>query len=126
MSKIKTIFAISIVLITTQACNVLASSVPTSTVSTVTAVPTNTAMAPIPTATAGKILITEADIPRVTVDDAKAALESGKAIIVDVRSRQAYDMSHIKSAVYIPLADIETNPTGLNLDKTQWIIPYCS
>jgi len=83
-------------------------------------------MAPIPTATAGKILITEADIPRVTVDDAKAALESGKAIIVDVRSRQAYDMSHIKSAVYIPLADIETNPTGLNLDKTQWIIPYCS
>ncbi len=69
---------------------------------------------------------TEAEVPRVTPERAKAAFDSGKAIIVDVRSAQAYAASHITGASYIPLADIETNPDGLNLDKDQWIITYCT
>jgi len=69
---------------------------------------------------------TEADVPRVTVENAKAALDSGKAIIVDVRSQEAYDMSHIAGARYISLADMETNPEKLGLDKDQWIITYCT
>jgi 3-mercaptopyruvate sulfurtransferase SseA len=70
--------------------------------------------------------VTEADVPRVTVTDAKAALDSAAAVIVDVRSPAAFQMSHVAGAISIPLADIEANPTGLKLDKDQWIITYCT
>jgi hypothetical protein len=69
---------------------------------------------------------TEADVPRVSVEDAVAAIQSGEAVVVDVRSAQAYQASHIPGALSIPLFDIESNPTGLNLDKDQWIITYCT
>ena len=68
----------------------------------------------------------EADVPRVSVADAAAAIQSGKAIVVDVRSAQAYQQSHIPGAVSIPLFDIEQNPGGVNLDKDKWIITYCT
>jgi 3-mercaptopyruvate sulfurtransferase SseA len=69
---------------------------------------------------------TEADVPRVSVEDAVAAIQSGKAVVVDVRSAQAYQASHIPGALSIPLAEIEANPTGVNLDKAKWIITYCT
>jgi rhodanese-related sulfurtransferase len=55
-----------------------------------------------------------------------AAVQSGEAVIVDVRSLQAFQASHIPGAVSIPLAEIETSPAGLNLDKSKWIITYCT
>ena len=58
--------------------------------------------------------------------NARAALERGEAVIVDVRSDAAYEVSHIAGAINIQLGEIETNPTGLNLDKDQWIITYCT
>ena len=69
---------------------------------------------------------TEADVPRVSVEDAAAAIQSGEAIAVDVRSAQGYQASHISGALSIPLADIELNPSGVDLDKDQWIITYCT
>lgn len=68
----------------------------------------------------------EAGVPRVSLEEAKAAFESGAAIIVDVRSKPAYETSHIKGAVNIQLGEFEINPTGLNLAKDQWIITYCT
>ncbi len=68
----------------------------------------------------------ESEVPRTSVKDAKAALDNGAAVIVDVRSPAAFQMSHAAGALSIPLADIEANPTGLKLDKTQWIITYCT
>ena len=68
----------------------------------------------------------EAAVPRISVEQAKTALDSGAAVIVDVRSAQAYEQEHIPGAISIPLAEIETNPTGLNLEKDQWIITYCT
>ncbi len=69
---------------------------------------------------------TEAGVPRVTVKDAKAALDSGEAIIVDVRSPDAFANDHIAGAISIPLGLIESNPSGLDLDKEKWIITYCT
>jgi 3-mercaptopyruvate sulfurtransferase SseA len=69
---------------------------------------------------------TEAEVPRVTIEEAKAALDSGEAIIVDVRGAGAYQANHIAGAIHIPLGEIETNPTDLDLDKDQWIITYCT
>ncbi len=81
-----------------------------------------------PTSSAGQdnLPATEADVPRVPVEQAKIALDSGTAIFVDVRSLDAYQAQHIKGAISIPLAEIEANPTGMKLDKNQWIITYCT
>ena len=70
--------------------------------------------------------LTEADVPRVPVEEAKAALDSGTAVIVDVRSEAAYEVSHVAGAVHTSLDEIGTDPTGLNLPKDQWIITYCT
>ena len=69
---------------------------------------------------------TEADVPRISVENAKAAFDSGEAVFVDVRSASEYDARHITGAMEIALADIESNPTGLSIDKDQWIITYCT
>jgi len=74
----------------------------------------------------GDISQTEANVPRISAEDAKAALDDGKAIIVDVRSAEFYAAGHIAGAVSIPLTEIEADPTKLTLDKGQWIITYCT
>jgi 3-mercaptopyruvate sulfurtransferase SseA len=68
----------------------------------------------------------EAEVPRVSVEEARVAFESGTAVIVDVRSPGAFESSHIAGAISVPLGEIEQNPTGLILDKEQWIITYCT
>jgi len=73
-----------------------------------------------------KTPLSEADIPRVSLEEALAALQSGAAVVVDVRSPEAYAASHIAGAISIPLGEIETDPTGLDLDQDQWIITYCT
>jgi rhodanese-related sulfurtransferase len=45
---------------------------------------------------------------------------------VDVRSADSYQASHIAGAISIPLDVIQTDPSGVLLDKNQWIITYCS
>ena len=69
---------------------------------------------------------TEADVPRVTAEEAKAAFDSGAAIIVDVRSTQSFVAGHIAGALSIPLTRIEDAPKSVTLDKTKWIITYCT
>ena len=74
----------------------------------------------------GEFPLTERDVPRVSVEEAKAALDSGVAIIVDVRSPAAFETSHVAGAINIPLGEIERNPAGLDLPKDEWIITYCT
>lgn len=69
---------------------------------------------------------TEDQVPRITVSDAKAALDSGQAILVDVRSAESYASRHAAGAVSIPLANFENNIGSLSLEKDQWIITYCT
>jgi 3-mercaptopyruvate sulfurtransferase SseA len=70
--------------------------------------------------------LTEADVPRVPVDEAKAAFDNGKAIIVDVRSAEAYTAGHAVGAINIPLVEFENNIGSVPLNKDQWIITYCT
>jgi rhodanese-related sulfurtransferase len=65
-------------------------------------------------------------VPRISVSDAKAALDSGQAILVDVRSADAYASGHAAGAVSIPLENFENNIGSLSLEKSQWIITYCT
>jgi 3-mercaptopyruvate sulfurtransferase SseA len=70
--------------------------------------------------------LTDADVPRVSIEEAKAALESGAAVIVDVRSPDAFASSHVAGAINVPLIDIEMNLASVPLEKEQWIITYCT
>lgn len=103
MHKRKPLIAISTLLLAVLACNTLVS-------------PPSNSVVPL----------TEADVPRVAVEDAKAAFDEGTAIIVDVRSRQAYDLGHVTGALSIPLDEFEADIAGVDLPKDQWIITYCT
>ena len=70
--------------------------------------------------------LTEDQVPRISVSDAKAALDSGQAILVDVRSAESYAAGHADVAISIPLDNFENNIGSLSLEKTQWIITYCT
>jgi hypothetical protein len=47
-----------------------------------------------PTPSQGGSPQTEADVPRVSVEDAAAAMQNGEVVVLDVRSAQAYQVSH--------------------------------
>jgi predicted sulfurtransferase len=70
--------------------------------------------------------LSEAGVPRISVEDVKAALDSGQAIIVDVRSEDAYAAGHVEGAINIPLGYFETDIANVPLEKDQWIITYCT
>jgi 3-mercaptopyruvate sulfurtransferase SseA len=117
--KMKRILLIVLIIIFTSACSAQQTqSAPTSA--------TTTILEPASTQPSGNPPLTEADVPRVTVEEAKAALDSGAAVVVDVRDPTQYEQSHVAGAISIGLDDIEANPTGVDLDKDQWIITYCT
>lgn len=68
---------------------------------------------------------TEADgVRRITPQEARKAVESGRAIIVDVRGEESYKAGHARGARWIPLNDIGARSGELPRDKM--IITYCS
>ena len=64
------------------------------------------------------------EIQRVSVEESKAAFDSGEAIFLDVRSESSYAASHIPGALSIPLAEVQARVD--ELDPNQWIITYCT
>lgn len=64
------------------------------------------------------------EISRVSMDDAKAALDGGTAVFLDVRDGDSYAASHVPDALNIPLAELKSR-LG-ELDETPWIITYCT
>jgi len=118
MSKTKIVLAVFFLLLATLACNAL---VPSTAETTPTTVSESNS-----TSNAENIPLTEAEVPRVSLEQAKAAFDNGEAVIVDVRSRESYSASHIPGAINIPLNEIEANPAQIGLPKDQWIITYCT
>lgn len=110
MTKIKTILTIFILLLFSLSCSALSPSTTT----------------PNQPSSDSSIPLTEADVPRVSVDEAKAAFDKETAIIVDVRSQAAYEAGHVDGALSIPLNEFETNIASVDLPKDQWIITYCT
>ena len=88
--------------------------------------PPTESTSPAPAGTGFPLPQTESDAPRVTAEDAKSAFDAGDAIIIDVRSADAYASSHIAGAVSIPLAELEADLASFSLDPSKWIITYCT
>lgn len=66
----------------------------------------------------------EDKMPRVSGAEAIKLVQEGKAIIVDVRSEDAWKMQHVKGALNVPLNKIESGDHKLPKDKR--IIAYCT
>ena len=69
--------------------------------------PTNTRVLPqTPMATADPNRPSSADVARIDVAEAKAKLDAGEAIMVDVRSAAAFEFSHIAGALSMPGTEV--------------------
>ena len=113
--KNKTLFTLSILLFTTLACQTLMPQAQSAT-------PTGPIVVEKPFITIPPI--TEDRVPRVDVHVAKAALDSGQAILVDVRDPEFYAEGHAAGSMSIPLVNFELNVDKLSFEKDQWIITY--
>lgn len=70
--------------------------------------------------------LTEDQVPRISVSEAKAAVDSGQAILVDVRSAESYAAGRAAGSINIPLANFENNIGSISLQKEQWIVTVCT
>lgn len=61
---------------------------------------------------------------RVTVEELEALIKDGKAFVVDVRTQDAYNVSHIPGAKLIPSAEVVNHINELPRDKI--VVTYCS
>lgn len=113
MSNTKTILALSILILSSLACNALVPQ-------------TETPPQFQQPSSNGALPASEDEVPRVSVEDAKIAFDSGEAIIVDVRSRASYNDAHMIDALSIPLDLFESNIGNIDLPKDKWIITYCT
>lgn len=66
----------------------------------------------------------EENAKRIARDEAMKLVKEDKAIWVDVRGKEAYELSHIKGAISIPLTEIPTRYK--ELPKKKMIIAYCA
>jgi pyruvate/2-oxoglutarate dehydrogenase complex dihydrolipoamide acyltransferase (E2) component len=67
---------------------------------------------------------------RLTREEAEKMVKQGKAVWVDVRGKDQYDVEHIKGAVSYPLTDLETvlekKVAESKLPKHKFLITYCA
>jgi hypothetical protein len=123
------LLAIFVLLFTSLACNALLPQVESTPVPILTATqilaPTQVTE-PVSTQPPANLPETDTEVPRVPVEQAKAAFDTGQATIVDVRGAEAYARSHIAGALEVSLSAIQTDPANLPLDKNKWIITYCT
>ena len=68
-----------------------------------------------------KKFASDADVPRISVADAKKEVDAGNAVIVDSRAEAAYKAEHIAGSINV------TNESEFDrLPKGKKIIVYCS
>ncbi len=64
------------------------------------------------------------EIKRVSLKDARQALEASSAIILDVRDPESFASSHIPGAINIPQDQLASRLNELS--SARWIITYCT
>jgi 3-mercaptopyruvate sulfurtransferase SseA len=74
--------------------------------------------------TDGPVEETYPEIPRISLENSKAAFDEKSAVFLDVRDAGSYAASHIQGAVNIPSDQIQNRLA--ELDRDDWIITYCT
>ena len=86
--------------------------------------PKNTAVASATPAAAPSLPIPYPGVPRISLADAKADFDAGRAVFIDTHSAASFASSRIKGAINVPAGELEAN---LNkIPKGKKIIAYCS
>ena len=69
----------------------------------------------------------EADVPRISLEEAKKDYDAGTAVFVDSRAQLAFDQEHVKGAINIPIGpEGSSDDKFASLPKNKKIIVYCS
>jgi rhodanese-related sulfurtransferase len=63
-------------------------------------------------------------VRRITIDEAEKLVKSGKAIYVDVRSKEQYEKGHIRGAISMPHSQMVARLREIPPGRT--IITYCA
>jgi hypothetical protein len=61
---------------------------------------------------------------RITREDAQKMVKEGKAVWIDVRGKDQYDIAHIPGAINIPLGELPNRWKDLPVGK--YLITYCA
>jgi len=77
-----------------------------------------------PSAPAGPAAPASDGARRVTVAELKGLLDSGEAVVIDVRNQSSYDAGHIPGSTLIPEGEILNHISELPTNKL--IVTYCS
>lgn len=69
---------------------------------------------------------TAAEYKKIAPEEAKEMMDAGdKVIILDVRTKEEFDLGHIKGAVLLPNTDIAQKAAETLPDKNALILLYC-
>ena len=78
-----------------------------------------------PTATPARVIRSERDVPRISATDLWSMVQAGqRVVIVDTRSRQAYQQSHIRGAISLPAEELDARFSELASDAK--VVFYCT
>jgi hypothetical protein len=77
-----------------------------------------------PSPTPGEKLPSKNDVPRISAADARAKVDAGEAVFVDVRGQASYDQNHIAGALSMPAGDVALRYAELPAGKL--VIFYCA
>jgi sulfur-carrier protein adenylyltransferase/sulfurtransferase len=69
---------------------------------------------------------TRSEISEVDATEAKARIESGEPVVVDVREQDEWDEGHIPGAVHVPRGHLESRIERLAPDPSRPVLIYCS
>jgi len=84
-------------------------------------------LTPRPSASATPVagtFVSSDDMPRITVQELKAKLDAGQAVVFDVRQQSAYAYKHIAGAISLPQDEVATRLAELPADKLA--VFYCT
>ncbi len=93
------------------------------------AAPTTAAPAPTPRPSDGETpmvatIASRADVPRITIQELKAKLDAGQAVVFDARRQLDYAKKHIAGSISLPQGDVAARLAELPSDKLA--VFYCT
>ena len=69
-------------------------------------------------------IASSADMPRITVQELKAKLDAGQAMVFDARQQSDYTQRHIAGAISLPQGEVAARLAELPTDKLA--VFYCT
>jgi len=67
----------------------------------------------------------KAEYRKITAEDAKAMMDAGDVIVLDVRTKEEYDTGHIEKAVLLPDYEVAARAETVLPDRNAVILVYC-